>query len=212
MKALAGGDLPPIESADVTALAKHLTVERYAGGMGVGEEDSPVAVRIVYTGAVELLTTKTDREATVRILRQGDVMGDVEVLLHTPATTRARALRDSVLLAVDPIAWRQLIGRRANLNYRWFVSMAQRISYLEQRLGDLLAGDLETQLASLLLRECGDDEIRLSQASLARLLGVQRSSINRVLRSLESRGVIEIGYRRLHIRDSDLLEKLVHPC
>jgi DNA-binding MarR family transcriptional regulator len=43
--------------------------------------------------------------------------------------------------------------------------------------------------------------VSTTQANLAGLLGVQRSSIQRVLKSMESAGLIELRYRRIELVD-----------
>ena len=66
----------------------------------------------------------------------------------------------------------------------------------------LLAGGLESQLASLLLRQAGADGIvRLTQGHLAALLGVPRASVQRVLKSLESSELVALRYRRIELVD-----------
>jgi len=64
------------------------------------------------------------------------------------------------------------------------------------------AGGLEAQIASVLLREADDQgEVRMTQSQLADLLGAQRSSVQRVLKSLAGAGLIELHYRRIELVD-----------
>jgi CRP-like cAMP-binding protein len=93
---------------------------------------------------------------------------------------------------------------------RWFVSLAERMAGLQQRLGDLLAGGIEAQLASVLLREADDQgQVRTTQSQRADLLGAQRSSVQRVLKSLAAAGLIEIHYRRIELVDRGGLVSLL---
>jgi CRP-like cAMP-binding protein len=88
--------------------------------------------------------------------------------------------------------------------------MAERMAGLQDRLDDLLAGSLESQLASLLLREAGTSgEATITHGHLAELLGVQRSSVQRVLKSLESEGLIKLSYRRIELVDRAGLDALL---
>jgi CRP-like cAMP-binding protein len=90
------------------------------------------------------------------------------------------------------------------------VSLAGRMSGLQQRLIDVLAGGLEAQLASVLLRQADDrGRVTLSQAQLAALLGVQRTSVQRVLKSLDDAGLVEVGYRRIELVDRGGLASLL---
>ena len=75
---------------------------------------------------------------------------------------------------------------------------------------DVLAGGLEAQLASVLLRQADDrGQVTLSQAQLAALLGVQRTSVQRVLKSLDDAGLVEVGYRRIELVDRGGLASLL---
>lgn len=80
--------------------------------------------------------------------------------------------------------------------------MAERMSGLQHRLCDLLALGLDAQLASVLLRESADSgRVTLTQDQLAEMLGSARTSVQRVLKQLEQRGLIELGYRRIEVID-----------
>ena len=88
--------------------------------------------------------------------------------------------------------------------------MAERMAGLQSRLIDLLAGGLEAQLASVLLRNADEaGEVKITQKDLGAMLGVQRSSVQRVLKDLESAGLVESGYRRITVVDSGGLSSLV---
>ena len=103
-----------------------------------------------------------------------------------------------------------LLRTRSQVAQRWFVSLAERMAGLQGRLVDLLAGGLESQLASILLREGEDDgSVRVSHAHLAELLGVPRSCVQRVLKSLETAGLIRLGYRRIELVDRTGLASLI---
>jgi Mn-dependent DtxR family transcriptional regulator len=53
----------------------------------------------------------------------------------------------------------------------------------------------------LLLREAECGSVDLTQATLAAMLGVPRPSLNRLLRKLETSGVVSLRYRQVHLLD-----------
>jgi CRP/FNR family cyclic AMP-dependent transcriptional regulator len=53
-------------------------------------------------------------------------------------------------------------------------------------------------------------QLRLAQDHLGNLLGVSRQSINKVIKGLESEGVIQMHYRRVIVRDVEALRATVH--
>ena len=56
------------------------------------------------------------------------------------------------------------------------------------------------------------DRIELTQQSLARLLGVQRTTVNAVIQSLEQQGVISTGRGVIHVTDRGGLKALSCEC
>ena len=65
----------------------------------------------------------------------------------------------------------------------------------------LLGGSLAAQAASLLAEEAVDGRVELPQRTLAAMLGVQRPSLNKVLKDLERDGLIRISYSTIEVLD-----------
>lgn len=208
---LSRGPTSPLGKGDLAMLAEEMGTESVAGGMFVFREgDEAARVHVVRTGAVELSRMLGGRRVTLQVLRPGDVFGDVPAFLGAPEPFDARAIEDSTLLSLDADGLFALLQTRPAIARRWFVSMAERMAGLQSRLIDLLAGGLEAQLASVLLRNADDGgEVKITQKDLGAMLGVQRSSVQRVLKDLESAGLIELGYRRITVADSGGLSSLV---
>ena len=79
--------------------------------------------------------------------------------------------------------------------------MAQRLAASQARVLGLLGGSLTAQAARLLAEEADDGRVTLPQRTLAAMLGVQRPSLNKVLKDLERDGLIRIGYSAIDILD-----------
>jgi CRP-like cAMP-binding protein len=208
---LGRGDRAPISEEDVAHLVDEVDEQRHAGGTFVFREgDQAAQVHIVRDGSVELSREIGGRRVTLQLLQPGDVFGDVPLLLGQPEPFDARAVVDSSVLSMDSATLFRLLSKRPRLMRRWMVSLAGRMSGLQQRLIDVLAGGLEAQLASVLLRQADDrGQVTLSQAQLAALLGVQRTSVQRVLKSLDDAGLVEVGYRRIELVDRGGLASLL---
>lgn len=200
-----------MSEGDVELLAQEMGEESYAGGTFVFRQgDKAAKVHIVRTGRVELSRNVKARRVTLQVLRPGDVFGDVPVLLGNPEPFDARALDDCTVLSLDSAALFSLLQTRPLVARRWFISLAERMAGLQNRLVDLLSGGIESQLTSILLREADDkDRVHITQASLARMLGVQRSSVQRVLKLLEREQLITLRYRVIDLLDRDGLVALL---
>ena len=208
---LSRGRRAPLNPNDIGRLIGELGERRIAGGTYVFRHGDPAAkVHIVRSGRIELSRTVGRRHITLQELRAGDVFGDVPAFLGEPEPFDARAVEDSVILTLDMPALHALLQTRPLVAQRWLVSLAERMEAMQQRLIGLLAGGLEAQLASLLLREAGSgDTVTITQSRLADLLGVQRSSVQRVLKHLDASGLIDSRYRSIRIVDTAGLSALV---
>ncbi len=207
---LGRGNLAPLPCDDLEELSSHLTEVSYAGGTQIYERDQlPDRVHILRSGTVELARQFGGRRVVVQLLRPGAVFGDIPLFLRTGEPTEARAVEDSLVLGIDSLKLFALLGERPKLARRWLVSVAGRMSEMQDRVSDLLAGSLDRQVASWLLREAGRDGVSVSQQTLARLLGARRTSVNQSLRRLEEKKYIETGYRYVSVLDPEALVAVI---
>ncbi len=208
---LSRGTRAPLSAGDIEDLATEMGEDTFAGGTFVFRRGDPAArVHVVRSGSVELSRMVNGRRVMLQILHPGDVFGDVPAMLGDDEPFDARAIDDCTVLSIDTAALFVLLQTRPQVARRWFISLAERMAGLQNRLVDLLAGGLESQIASLLLREAGSGtEVRLTQTQLGELLGVPRSSVQRVLKSLEAAGLIDRRYRRIELLDPPGLVSLV---
>ena len=208
---LSRGPQAPLNAGDIEQLANEMGEDAFAGDIFVFLEGEPAArVHIVRAGLVELSKLVNGRRVILQLLRPGDVFGDVPTMLGESEPFDARAIEDSVVLSLEALALFSLLQTRPRVAQRWFMSLAERVAGLQTRLVDLLAGSLEAQLASILLGEAGSEgEVHLAHGQLADLLGVQRSSVQRVLKSLESAGLLAFRYRRIDLVDQAGLLSLI---
>jgi CRP-like cAMP-binding protein len=207
---LGRGERAPIGPEDIARLVDEVGEQSYAAGTYVFREgDDAARVHVLRTGSVELSRAMGGTRLTVQLLRPGDVFGDVPLLLGEPEPFDARAVMDSTLLSMDAAALFRLLSSRPALLRRWMVSLADRMSGLQQRLIVVLAGSLESQLAGALLARATNGSVAMTQEQLAALLGVQRTSIQRVLTQLEGAGLVARGYGRIELLDPSGLATLI---
>ena len=201
---LGRGQRAPLGTGDVDELVDCFGESQFAGGTFVFRSGDPAArIHVVRTGTVELSRVINGRRVALQILRAGDVFGDVPAFLGEPEPFDARAIEDCAILSLGAEELFDMLRTRPRVAQRWFVSLAERMAGLQNRLGDLLAGGLEAQLASVLLRESNHkNQIILTQDQLAEMLGAARTSVQRVLKQLEQDGLIELGYRRIEVIDA----------
>ena len=212
-RCLGRGDLAPLGPDDIEDFASQLGERAYTAGAFVFRAGAmPARVHILRSGSVELSRSVRGRHVALQILKPGDVIGDIPLLVRMMEPFDAVALEDSVVLSIDSVALYHLLESRPRLAHRWLVSVAMRMAATQARLVDLLAGGLEAQLASLLSREAEEGVVKLNQGVLAELLGARRTSVNRVLGQLQSEGLVELRYGQVEIVDpAGLLRRAAGP-
>lgn len=194
------GAAAPLHSDDLAALAESLNARQFdAGAVLFSLGQDPSGVWIVRQGQVELSVGSGRRRAVVDVLRGGDVDGDIPLLLDMPMAYTARALEDSTCLYLDRGNFEGLLASHPNIARRWLSSVAQRVSMGQARLIAMLGRPLPAQVAQLLLDESTDGTVQLAQRTLAAMLGVQRPSLNKILKEFERDGFIAVGYAEISI-------------
>jgi len=193
----------PIGPRDLPALAGVLqqrTVTKGSVLFRAGQRSS--GVWIVRDGRYELLLSSRQRRAVVGVLRAGDVDGDIPLLLDQPVPYAARAVTDGSCFYLSRANFETLLAEHPAIARRWLSSVAQRLAGSQVRVVGLLGQSLVQQAARLLLDESAnsvDAVVRLPQRTLAAMLGVQRPSLNKVLKELERDGLIAVRYAAIEI-------------
>lgn len=200
------GITAPLLREDVAALAETLAARQFEpGAVLFAAGHSSTGVWIVRHGQVELAVGSGRRRAVVDVLRPGDVDGDIALLLAMPMAYTARAIGECTCLYLDQVAFENLLASHPTIARRWLSSVAQRVSAGQSRLIAMLGRPLPAQIAQLLLDESADGSVHLAQRTLAAMLGVQRPSLNKILKEFERDGLITIQYAGIEIADAGRL-------
>jgi CRP/FNR family transcriptional regulator, cAMP and macrophage regulator len=194
------GESAPLRPADVTALAATIGVRRLEPGAVLFRAGEQAAgVWITRQGRIELSAGSGRRRAVVQLLRPGDVDGDIQLLLQMPLPYTGRALSEVTCLYLAQDDFEELLATRPGIARRWLSSVAGRLAASQARVLGLLGGSLTAQTLKLLAEEAEEGRVELPQRTLAAMLGVQRPSLNKVLKELERDGLIRIGYGTIDV-------------
>lgn len=202
-------DTVPLREADLAALASYLSPKQVDPGTVLFQAgDTSSRVWIIREGTVELVAGAGPRRLVVQVLHSGDVDGDVQLLLGMAFPYTARAASPAHYLFLDEASFDRLLTDHPAVAKRWLSSVAARVAKGQRRVVALLGKDLTTQVARLLAEEESDGRVRLPQRTIAAMLGVHRPSLNKVLKGLERKKLVEVGYREITVLDPAGLERL----
>jgi CRP-like cAMP-binding protein len=196
------------------------TIVRYGRGESIfSQGDACDHVMYIQSGGVKLsVLSKTGREAVIAMLGPGDFFGEGCLAGQPIRMGSASAIAPSVILRVGKQAMVRLLHKQREMSDRFIAHMLARNIRIEEDLIDQLFNSSEKRLARalLLLARYGkvDKPVRvvpkISQETLAEMIGTTRSRVNFFLNKFKKLGFIEYdGDIPLKI-NSSLLSVVLH--
>ncbi len=181
--------------------------------------DAADHVMHIQSGGVKLsVVSKAGREAVVAMLGPGDFFGEGCLAGQKLRMGSATAVTPSAILVVPKQAMVGLLHKQHDMSDRFIAHMLVRNIRIEEDLIDQLFNSSEKRLARalLLLARYGQQDTparvvpRLSQETLAEMIGTTRSRVNFFLNKFKKLGFIDYdGDRPLKINQS-LLSVVLH--
>jgi CRP-like cAMP-binding protein len=206
--ALTGHDSVSLSEADLRVLTAAIRVVRMPSGTRLLLAGQAVdALAMVRSGEVEVYWGTGPRRYVCEVIGAGELLGDAACLSRRPSPFSARARGDVVLILLPGEALSWILRTQPSLTRDLLLTVADRMSRLQQRLVDVRRRDVRRQLMELILERTdgGAGSLRLPQSTLAQLVFGSRTTVNRILKQLERDGAIRVGYRRIDVVDVSAL-------
>ena len=176
------------------------TVARYRRGQVVFTQgDAGQDVRYLQKGAIKLsVLSRIGKEAVVAMLVPGDFFGEGVLAGQSIRIGTATAMSPSSVLTIEKAALVRLLHEEPAFADRFLSYMLHRNIRIEADLVDQLFNSSEKRLARtlLLLARYGDDTPtrklpKISQETLAEMIGATRSRVNFFMNKFRKLGLIE---------------------
>jgi CRP/FNR family transcriptional regulator, cyclic AMP receptor protein len=203
---------------DSSGMSKRI-VQFSRGATIFTQGDSCEDVLYIQTGGVKLsVLSKTGREAVVAMLGAGDFFGEGCLAGQSVRMGSATAITPSAILLVGKEKMVRLLHKQHEMSDRFIAHMLSRNIRIEDDLIDQLFNSSEKRLARtlLLLARYGKQDTparlvpKISQQTLAEMIGTTRSRVNFFLNKFKKLGFIEYnGEVPLKINNS-LLSVVLH--
>ncbi len=181
--------------------------------------DSRDGLFFVQSGKVQLsVVSENGREATLGILGEGDFFGEGGLAGQPLRMSSATALTDCVLLHIERKAMMHAMGLEPKLSAMFVKYLLKRNIRYQDDLVDQLFNSSEKRLARvlLLMAHFGTEGVsemsvpRLSQETLAEMVGTTRSRVSFFMNRFRKLGFIKYDTGdNLHVHSS-LLNVLLH--
>jgi CRP/FNR family cyclic AMP-dependent transcriptional regulator len=176
------------------------TIVKYRRGEVIfSQGDAAADVRYVQSGAIKLsVLSRTGKEAVVALLGPGDFFGEGALAGQSVRIETATATVGSRVLTIAKDAMLKLLHGEAAFSDRFIAHMLSRNIRIEADLVDQLFNSSEKRLARtlLLLARYGQTNPqrtlpKISQETLAEMIGSTRSRVNFFMNKFRKLGLIE---------------------
>ena len=203
-------DLPEQE---LEALMSEIPIHTAKKGTIFYGSDGPEVLFLLKSGKVELYRLSPEgKRLTLVIVEQGTIFGEMSLIGQRLVGTRAIALEDSVICALNRQDIESLMVQHPQVALRVIEVLANRLQETRNSLEQMAFNDVTGRVADLLLRlSDGDDNVveGYSHQDLAAMVGCLRESLTLTLDRFKGNGLVVIGRKRIEIIDRPRIQRIV---
>lgn len=183
------------------------------------EGDEPNKLFYILSGQVKLIkTTEDGKNLILSIAGQGDLIGEIGGEEDRFQSYSAEAVEQSEIGVIDYADLEKLLMEDGQFAVHFMKWLSNRSLRMQTKLRDLLLFGKMGAIASTLIRMSNtfgvavDDgillEARFNHTELAEMIGATRESVNRMLSSLRSDGIISMDKGQIIIHDIKSLRSI----
>src|SRR5262249_20785336 len=158
---------------------------------------------ILKKGRVQLYRMSSDgRKLIIGTIESGSIFGEMMLVGQGMYDAFAEAIEESLICVLNRRDVENMLLSKPKVALRVMEVLARRLRETEERLEQTMFGNVQSRLATLLVRMYGEhrtDTIETTHEALAEQLGVYRETVTTALSSLRRRGLVSAG--RKQIRD-----------
>lgn len=181
-----------------------------AGAVLFEQGDESDGLYIVSQGIVRIyLTAEDGREATINLLEEGEVIGEIAILDGLPRSAGAAALTDARLVFIPTPSFCELIDSSPKLSRQMILMLCDRLRAANGQVDQAIFHDLRHRLIVLLRqiaiihgrieKDVAVVDLDLTQGTLAQMLGASREAVNKQLRALAKEGRIAVDAGQIRV-------------
>ncbi|WP_210209135.1 Crp/Fnr family transcriptional regulator [Dichotomicrobium thermohalophilum] len=190
------------------ALAKLVRLRRYNPGEALYHYgDPPNGLFGLVSGALDIVVPRSDGlEVTIHRAEPGFWVGELAIFTNKTRRVSVFAAMPTQTLHIPYTALRQLVRDEPRFYEDFYELVEANFGNALQLLANLTTPTSVGRVASRLLlhdalKPAGASALQISQAKLAELVALSLPTLQRVMRRLQQKGLIELGYGQIRIVD-----------
>jgi CRP/FNR family cyclic AMP-dependent transcriptional regulator len=203
---------------EIEEIARLLDDHHVPPGVELLGERRRERVYVIKTGVVRLYTGAGERQVTLALLGSGRLLGLSSTIGSDDLQIGAVTLVPSYVCFTTWTTMMEVFVQHAELMTKVMATLAEQVFQAESWRARLGLSSPRRRLASLLI-ELNDQfgepvgagrriPFRLTQADLARMIGLSRETVSRLMAEFDRRGWVAREEGLLVVRDRDALERL----
>jgi CRP/FNR family transcriptional regulator, cyclic AMP receptor protein len=196
------------ELGRLAGIAREVKLQPGSALFDQGDESD--GLYVVVSGIVRIyLTAEDGREATINLLEEGEVIGEMALLDGLPRSAGAAALTDSRLIFVPRDPFLALLDESTRLARQIILTLCERLRAANAQVDQAIFHDLRHRLLVLLRQialihgrvesDMAVVELEMTQGMLAQMLGASREAVNKQLRALAKEDKIAVEGHQIRV-------------
>lgn len=179
-------------------------LRNYAAGQTIiAVDETPATIHYLVEGSVEVvIETENGKELVLAFLNEGHFFGEMGFFNQKQDRSAwVRARKDSVVAELSYQQFQTFAIDKPGLVFELATQLARRLARTNSRIGDLAFLGVSGRVARVLLELAeepdaapvqGGRRLKYTQPQLARIVGCSREMISRVLKMLQTKGLISM--------------------
>jgi len=166
-------------------------------------DEEPTTIHYLVSGSVEVvIETEDGKELVLAFLNEGHFFGEMGFFNQkNQRTAWVRARKDSVVAELGYEEFAEFSKSNVSLIFELATQLSIRLSRTNNRVGNLAFLGVSGRVAKVLMELAEEPEaidvaggrcVKYTQPQLARIVGCSREMISRVLKLLQSEGLISV--------------------
>ena len=166
---------------------------------------------VLYTGKAKLFRlSMSGKEQVLRLVEQGEFMGELSLFSSLPLTDNAQALESTTMCVLEGEKLKALMIKYPSIAFKVMDELSRRLEMAENRIEDISLSSVSHRVAKAIMELSNGKEqfsLPMTKGDLASQLGMTQETLSRKLALFQEEGLILLkGHRKIIIKNKEQLK------
>ena len=197
------------EKMEIVEIASSRSYEKGEIIYRAGDEGGTLFV--LYTGKAKLFRlSMSGKEQVLRLVEQGEFMGELSLFSSLPLTDNAQALESTTMCVLEGEKLKALMIKYPSIAFKVMDELSRRLEMAENRIEDISLSSVSHRVAKAIMELSNGKEqfsLPMTKGDLASQLGMTQETLSRKLALFQEEGLILLkGHRKIIIKNKERLK------